>query len=105
MGTQLKPWTEDDRFGGIPPQPFQFDEPWNDKSEESKFAPANNEEEYEKQMDAFEKKYWSSLLMNGALPICHPGCALRLWLVVTGKESGNVWSTAGQITAGFRLCC
>jgi SMI1 / KNR4 family (SUKH-1) len=91
IGTQLKPWSEDDGFVGILSQPFPFDKPWNDKSEEPKFALEENEEEYEKQMDAFEAKYWSSSLMNGAFPICHRGCALRLWLVVTGKESGNVW--------------
>jgi hypothetical protein len=42
-------------------------------------------------MTAFEKRYWHSSVMNGALPICHKGCALRIWLVVSGGEAGNVW--------------
>jgi len=29
--------------------------------------------------------------MNGSFPICHAGCALRYWLVVTGEERGHVW--------------
>jgi hypothetical protein len=29
--------------------------------------------------------------MAGAIPICHLGCALRQWLVITGPEAGNVW--------------
>ncbi len=31
------------------------------------------------------------MMMNGAIPICHLGCALRQWLVVTGPEAGNIW--------------
>jgi len=49
------------------------------------------QDEFDQQMDAFEKRYWSSSLMNGVLPICHRGCALRVWLVVTGSEAGHVW--------------
>ena len=29
--------------------------------------------------------------MNGAMPICHKGRALRVWLVITGPESGQLW--------------
>ena len=28
---------------------------------------------------------------EGGFPICHIGCAKRIWLVVTGPEAGNVW--------------
>ncbi|WP_372368198.1 SMI1/KNR4 family protein [Candidatus Uabimicrobium sp. HlEnr_7] len=30
-------------------------------------------------------------LMQGAIPICHIGCAKRLWLVINGPQNGNVW--------------
>jgi hypothetical protein len=30
-------------------------------------------------------------LVNGAIPVCHIGCALRRWLVVTGPERGHIW--------------
>jgi hypothetical protein len=42
-------------------------------------------------MEAFDKKYWDPSRMNGAIPICHKGCALRVWLVITGGESGYLW--------------
>ncbi len=29
--------------------------------------------------------------MNGAIPICHEGCALRIWIVVTGEQTGHLW--------------
>jgi hypothetical protein len=29
--------------------------------------------------------------MNGAIPICHAGCALRTWLVITGTQAGHLW--------------
>ena len=29
--------------------------------------------------------------LNGAIPICHIGCALRIWLVVTGQKAGHLW--------------
>jgi hypothetical protein len=37
------------------------------------------------------KKYWDPSRTNGAIPICHQGCALRVWLVITGPESGRLW--------------
>jgi hypothetical protein len=32
--------------------------------------------------------------IDGALPLCHRGCALRDWLVVTGEAAGKVWLDA-----------
>ena len=29
--------------------------------------------------------------MNGAIPICHLGCAYRQWLVINGEQRGYVW--------------
>jgi hypothetical protein len=51
----------------------------------------NTHNAYDEAMDKFEKRYWSSSLMNGAIPICHEGCALRIWLVVAGEEAGDLW--------------
>jgi hypothetical protein len=30
--------------------------------------------------------------MNGAILICHKGCALRQWLVINGEQRGFVWN-------------
>lgn len=45
--------------------------------------------EYDRRL---ESTYWHPSLMNGCLPLCHRGCALRSWLVVTGNEPGKVWN-------------
>jgi len=92
LESPLQPWTEGHGFVGVLSQPFEFDSPWNDTSGLPNFDPTDErQDEFDQQMDAFEKRYWSSALMNGAFPICHRGCALRLWLVVTGDEAGHVW--------------
>jgi hypothetical protein len=35
--------------------------------------------------------YWTGSVFNGAIPICHRGCALRDWLVIHGLQRGYVW--------------
>lgn len=42
-------------------------------------------------MEARDKKCWNESWVAGAFPICHQGCALRDWLVVSGPEAGQVW--------------
>jgi hypothetical protein len=42
-------------------------------------------------MELEEEAYYDPALMAGAFPICHHGCALRSWLVVSGAERGRVW--------------
>jgi hypothetical protein len=53
-------------------------------------------EEEHRMMEAWdkelEKHYWNPKIMNGAIPICHLGCALRQWLVVNGAQKGFVWA-------------
>ena len=46
--------------------------------------------------------YWNATQVNGAIPICHLGCCLRQWLVVTGPEAGNVWDDVRADYAGFK---
>lgn len=83
-------WKQGDGFVGILANPFPFVAEWNDLTgQPSDELMEADEAEYEKQMDAFEARYWAQL--NGAIPICHLGCALRHWLVITGPEAGNVW--------------
>jgi len=92
-----KPWTANSGFVGVLSQPFPHTGPWNDLSEEPVYDESREddpewEEEYQQQRDAWEDRvYWNPANVNGAVPICHLGCALRQWLVVTGPEAGNVW--------------
>jgi hypothetical protein len=51
-----------------------------------------DKQEYWKQNDEFERKYYfDTSRVNGAIPICTEGCALRTWLVLTGDQAGRLW--------------
>jgi hypothetical protein len=97
VGFRHRPWTENDWFVGVLSEPFPHTGPWNDLSEkplydESRENDPEWEDEYQRQMSSWrERVYWNTANVNGAVPICHRGCALRQWLVVTGPEAGNVW--------------
>lgn len=58
-------------------------------------GPGTSVEEEDRRMAAWDKEleeyYWSPRIMNGAIPICHIGCALRQWLVINGPQKGFVW--------------
>jgi len=47
--------------------------------------------EFDSRVEQFEARYWDSSILNGAIPICHVGCAIRIWLVVTGNKRGRLW--------------
>lgn len=95
-GWEHAPWTENDGLVGTLAEPFPYSEPWNDLTGAPEFDQTKKSDpewltEYERQLDTFQSAYWNSTHVNGAIPICHLGCALRQWLVVTGPESGHVW--------------
>lgn len=80
-------------------KPFSYDNEWNLPSEYWENEPNLNgdetEEEEDKLWEAWDKQierdYWAPNIMNGAIPICHQGCAIRTWLVVSGSMKGTVW--------------
>lgn len=91
-GMGSREWHENDGSVGMLSEPFLLEEAWNDVSCLPKPELTNqNQAEYDAQMELFEKRYWSATLVNGAIPICHEGCALRIWLVVTGSQAGSLW--------------
>ncbi len=84
-------------------EPFSFVHDWNDLTGmPSEHVLGRDEADYERQLDEFEKRYWSASLMNGAIPICHEGCALRIWLVVTGDQAGHLWQDARSDYIGLK---
>jgi hypothetical protein len=95
-----------DSFIGDLSQPFLHTEAWNDLTGEPDELPDDADEEieaeYERQLEAFDEVYWNPHIMDGAIPICHQGCALRLWLVVSGPEKGNIWEDNRADTAGIK---
>jgi hypothetical protein len=66
---------------------------WDNQPDPSPDMPI---EEEDRLMEAWDKEleqtYWNPSLVDGAIPICHLGCALRQWLVINGEQKGYVWS-------------
>lgn len=92
LGSEFQPWAEDDGFVGVLSEPFPLTDEWNElQGMPSDELLKTDEPEYNRQFDQFEEKYLNSALVNGAIPICHQGCALRIWLVVTGVQAGHLW--------------
>lgn len=92
----LGAWDEGELRGcpliGSAARPFPHVEEWNWPEERLE---ALAEDDSGKLQD----EYWRP--MDGAIPVCHEGCALRDWLVVTGPEAGNVWHDATADMGGW----
>ena len=83
-------WTEGDGFVGRLREPFPHTTAWNDLRGKPEDTDCETSK-YEAAFDAFEQRYFDARNVNGAIPICHLGCAIRTWLVVSGPERGRVW--------------
>lgn len=89
-GFEFRAWHEGDGFVGSLRLPFPHAAAWNDLSGMPDDALSDTDAAaYERQREAFEAGYYAPL--DGAIPICHLGCALRQWLIVSGPEAGHVW--------------
>jgi hypothetical protein len=75
---------------------------WNLPTEMLRPPDGLSDEAVEAFMDNIDKKYWDPARVTGAFPICHHGCALRDWLVVTGPEVGQMWHDARVDHKGLR---
>lgn len=97
-GHGMSPWMGGHLIGDLT-KPFQYRDKWNlpESFWSEQPDPDTNvslEEEdalWEAWNDRLESVYWAPHVMNGAIPICHHGCAVRSWLVITGDEKGTVW--------------
>ena len=99
----LRPWKENDGLVGNLLMPFPFQDEWNDLSGQPDDDLLRRDgAEYDRQIEQFDARYWSSEVVNGAVPICHEGCALRIWLVVTGEQPGQLWEDRRSEYAGLR---
>jgi hypothetical protein len=101
------PWEEGDRFIGVLSEPFPHTRPWNDLTGKPAFNEDREDEqewedEYNRRLSAWEETYFNPANINGAIPICHLGCALRQWLVITGPEAGSVWDDLRADYNGLR---
>ena len=82
-------WQENNGIVGVLSEPFPYTSDWNEEPNFPHEERYENEEEFEKDYLAVQEKYWKAL--NGAIPICHQGCAIRNWLIISGPETGKIW--------------
>jgi hypothetical protein len=97
---EVKIWFEKDGFVGTLRNPFPFTGPWNDLTGRPADELADQDQDaYYDALAKFENRYFGAI--DGAIPICHMGCALRIWLVVSGPERGNLWIDRRADSDGF----
>ena len=85
---------------GDPSRPFPHTGAWNLPQSfwdgEPDPPPGTPPEEEDRLMEAWDREleayYWNPAIMDGAIPICHLGCAYRQWLVIHGPQRGFVWN-------------
>lgn len=82
------PWERADWLVGDPAATFPHVDQWN-----SEFDPSV-EGASDEEWAIAEAANWSPTLVGGAIPICHRGCSLRYWIVVTGPLAGDIWYDA-----------
>ena len=87
-GFDYGPWGD---FVGQLSLPFPHTSAWNDLAGKPDGQAPMDSDDYDGLIEAFDQKYYDSRQVDGAIPICHLGCALRQWLVISGPEVGNVW--------------
>jgi hypothetical protein len=81
------PWGPDNwPFVGELSAPFPHVREWNPVP----FDPDKDDPDDE-MLSAIGEEYCATKHVNGAIPICHRGCNLRYWLVISGQEAGHVW--------------
>ena len=86
----LRQWHVNDGLVEDPSIPFDLVSEWNDTSTMPSDDLAHEDQaEYDRRMEIFENAYFRSDHLKGAVPICHQGCALRIWLVVTEEGRGT----------------
>ena len=101
-GFAFGPWGE---FVGDLSKPFPRIKEWNDLSCNPN-PDTCAEDEYDRLLESFEARYWGDTqLVNGAIPICHLGCALRHWLIITGPERNNIWCDNRADLGGLKPLC
>jgi SMI1/KNR4 family protein SUKH-1 len=99
----LRRWHVNDGLVNDPSKPFALTHEWNDTSAMPSDDLADQDQaEYDRRMENFANAYLRSDRLRGAIPICHQGCALRIWLVVTGEAAGHLWDDRLSEYGGIR---
>ena len=95
-------------------KPWPHTEPWNldghplwdavPDEDDERFDAESFEDAYDAWQEEFYRVYWEPQWTTGAICLCHHGCALRDWLVVSGSERGHMWHDATAATLGLSPC-
>lgn len=80
--------------------PFPHEREWNLSDELLARRPDPDENTPEEEEDKLweewsrilEAEYWAGSVVDGAIPICHLGCAYRQWLVINGPQYSFIWN-------------
>ena len=102
-----RPWQDGDLVGDLSAA-FVHADAWNvpqsfwEKSPDvgADTSPDDEDVLWEAWDEELKEHYWNPTVMNGAIPLCHRGCALRQWLVIKGPQRGFVWNDDRADEAG-----
>jgi hypothetical protein len=98
----LEPWTQGEDIWGRLAEPFPLVEAWNDTSGMPDEALLESDpDRYDALIEERDERYWERSRVNGAMPICHEGCAHRVLLVISGAEAGRLWYDSRASDAGL----
>jgi hypothetical protein len=82
-------------------KPFPHRDYWNADEEYYQRGEAIDEVD-EEAYRQWRSEYFSTALINGALPICHEGCGFFFLLIVTGRGRGQLWLDGRVSDDGIR---
>jgi hypothetical protein len=88
-------------FVGQLRDPFPHEQAWNLPPERFAEMHRLSGAAYDDYAQRLDQEYWDLRHVAGAIPICHHGCALRDWLVVSGPRAGTVWHDARTSDGGL----
>lgn len=108
-GFEFCAWEEGSLVGDLSKR-FRHTDAWNlpdlfweqEPSPPPDVLPEDEDRLYEAWDRELEANYWNPAIMDGAIPICHLGCAYRQWLVINGEQRGYVWDDDRADQAGIR---
>jgi hypothetical protein len=101
-------------MSSAPEKPWRHSKRWNleghalwdsePDEEDERFDSESFDDAYELWNEKFYEIYWDAKWTEGGICLCHEGCALRDWLVVSGPQAGQIWWDGSADRAGLMPC-
>lgn len=102
IGDGLQPWNE--YLVGNVSRPFPHTRAWNLPAEELEPAVDLSESKQDEWFEQRDRLYFSTEHIDGAIPLAHLGCAIRIYLIVSGPRAGHIWTDDRASDAGIYPC-